>query len=268
MDDAEFEAYIGRRSRLSRRYRDLSSEIPPRELDEAVLARARAAHTLERKEAPEREIYIGWMAPVAFAATVMLVFTVVLQIVIRPQIDVRQESAVKARTPSVEASPPSVAAAEAKREGNLPIAEKPAPAGQSAGKLAADLQAAPAAVAALNRAKLAAPQPARKDEIAGPATPPVAGATTDLDKKGGAAERGTSQSTVTATGRVSTASGESTGAPPADVEALHRDPIAWLAFIKQLRTNGDTASADNQIKLFLEVYPDYFHDHPLPDDAR
>ncbi|MGH8263680.1 MAG: hypothetical protein ACRET4_09385, partial [Steroidobacteraceae bacterium] len=84
MNDAEFEAYIARRSRLSRRYKDLSADFPPKELDEAVLGRARSALALDRKEEPEREVYIRWMAPVAFAATVVLVFTVVLQIVIRP----------------------------------------------------------------------------------------------------------------------------------------------------------------------------------------
>jgi hypothetical protein len=268
MDDAEFEAYIGRRSRLSRRYRDLSSEIPPKELDEAVLTRARKAHTFKRNETPGREIYIGWMAPVAFAATVMLVFTVVLQIIIRPQIGVRQESAGEARAPLVAASPPPAVAADAKREVDLPIAEKLTPDDQPARRLTNDVPASAPAAAALNRAKLAAPQPARKDEIAEPAAPSVAAAGTALYKKDSAAETGSRQSIVTAGGRVSTASSESAGALTADVDAMRRDPIAWLAFIKKLRTNGDTASADRQMKLFLEKYPDYFRDHPLPDDAR
>jgi hypothetical protein len=268
MDDTEFETYIGRRSRLSRRYRDLSAENPPKELDEAVLAQARAAHTFDRKETLERDTYVGWMAPVAFAATVMLVFTVVLQIVIRPQIDVHQESADEARAPVVAAAPPPVVDAETKAESDMRLAAKLAAEVQPARPSTNNVPAAPPAATALDRAKMAAPQPARKDAVAEPAAPTVAGASTDLYKKDSTAESGALQSVVTTGSRLSTASSESAGAPTAEVETMRRDPSAWLAFIKQLRTNGDTASADRQMKLFLEKYPDYFREHPLPDGAR
>ncbi|HZF16923.1 MAG TPA: hypothetical protein VE046_13365 [Steroidobacteraceae bacterium] len=267
MDDAEFEAYIGRRSRLSRRYQDLSTEIPPKELDEAVLARARAAHAFERKETPEREIYIGWMAPVAFAATVVLVFTVVLQIVIRPQIVMRQEPADEARTSAAAAAPPAEPR-EAKTESDARFAEKLAADAQPARRLTDDVP--PAAAANADRPKLAtaAPQAARTDKLAEAPAQSVAASSPDLQKKDRNAESGSLQSVVTTGNRVTAASSERAAASTGDLEAMRHDPKAWLAYIKELRANGDTASADRQMKLFLEKYPEYFHDHPLPDDAR
>ena len=65
-DDRELEQYLKGDSPLSRRYRDASAESAPPELDEAILAQARAE--LRRKPVGINR----WLAPVALAASVVL----------------------------------------------------------------------------------------------------------------------------------------------------------------------------------------------------
>jgi hypothetical protein len=65
-DDRELEQYLEGNSKLSRRYREASAESAPPELDDAILARARA----ETKRKPPSLNRI--LAPVALAASVVL----------------------------------------------------------------------------------------------------------------------------------------------------------------------------------------------------
>jgi hypothetical protein len=65
-DDRELDQYLAGGSKLSRRYRDASAEGTPPELDEAVLARARAEL---RRKPPSLNRYF---APVALAASLVL----------------------------------------------------------------------------------------------------------------------------------------------------------------------------------------------------
>ena len=75
--DDEFDDFLARRKPVFRRSTEDPFE-PPEELDRIVLRRAREA--IER-EPPER-VYHGprWGMPVALAATLLLVFTVVLHL--------------------------------------------------------------------------------------------------------------------------------------------------------------------------------------------
>jgi len=266
MDDAEFEAYIGRRSRLSRHYQDLQAELPPKELDDAILSRARSAHSLKRAQLPDREFYIGWMAPVAFAATVVLVFTVVLQIVIRPQINARVEKDAEphaAVQPSAETNParPSNAIADNVPAGKFearPMIERPT--------VSEPTSEAPASVA-LDRAKAAAPQPAQATRSDEPVPAAQLPAEAQLETK--KSEVAVPAPAVAAPARGALSMGQSSNyAPAVDADKLQRDPKAWLAAIERLRAGGQTAAADQQMKLFLAKYPDYFRTHPLPGDAR
>lgn len=65
-DDRELEQYLKGDSPLSRRYRDASREASPPELDEAILARARAE---AKRKPPSLNRYL---APVALAASLVL----------------------------------------------------------------------------------------------------------------------------------------------------------------------------------------------------
>lgn len=269
MNDAEFEAYIARRSRLSRQYQDLSADIPPKELDEAVLGRARSALALDRKETPEREVYIRWMAPVAFAATVVLVFTVVLQIVIRPAGE-PMPLADEAAAPVAAASPAAAAPDQApqpeidnrqnaKLEASLPAAKRSR----------ADAPAAPPAPP-VREQELDRAEGYKEKKSDGLQT----GALAKDAAKSRAVERTVEANesagivTVTGSRQSSDALVTAPGMPRPILEEERRDPEVWLAAIEKLRKDGHAAAADAEMKLFLEKYPDYFRTHPLPEGTH
>ena len=267
VEDTEFEAYIGRRSHLSRRYRDLGAECPPKELDDAVLTLARSAHNLKRTQAPAHEVYVGWMAPVAFAATVVLVFTVVLQIVIRPQLMPRSVAEADRH------ATPAAAALE-------PLATKranPQPREAASDKL--EQQAAPEhriastgsnpqAVGVLDNAKMAAPRPA---EIIDAEPRPAPARASTMEGKASEEAAVTDERrdiSAQATGSLSVAERTQAVAPSKDASDRDRDPEAWLAEIEQLRRDGKSKAADRQMKLFLEKYPEYFRTHAPTSETR
>jgi hypothetical protein len=268
MDDAEFEAYIDRRSRLSHRYRDLTVESPPKELDEAVLSLARAAHSLTRPENPEREVYLGWMAPVAFAATVVLVFSVVLQIVIRPQLV--ENSGGETDRRSAPASAAAERFASERQESASPSAHANArvPSDPIEHRVASDTVSTPPAITAVDDAKDAAPRPPRRaDSLA------RLDARTMLRPEAklvGESEAATEPlaSAASAAGNLATGERTSVAAPKADTGDDKRDPKAWLAEIERLRQSGQITAADEQMKRFFAQYPDYFRTHSPPSDAR
>jgi cytoskeletal protein RodZ len=243
-EEAEFEAYVSRRSRLSLRYRDLSHESPPKELDDAVLSLARAAHSLKRQGG--REVYIRWMAPLAFAATVVLVFTVVLQIVIRPQMipsganesDGQRSSALAPASPTTPAALKSEPAPSTKELRDDQV-------GPDRRITAGNTVASKSALMALEEVKAAAPRPAVPPRTSSPTEAPAAAAGVLASRERMAAS-----------------------APRADTGDVKLDPNAWFAQIEELRKNGQAAAADEQMKLFLVRYPDYFRTHPLPDNTR
>ncbi len=227
MEDAEFEAYIRRRASLSRRYRNLALESPPPELDAAVMSLAREAHTLKRPEG--REVYVGWMAPVAFAATVVLVFTVVLQVVIRPH--------PYATVATGEQPSNNVADSQLSRQ-QPPVAAAPRPA----------VRPESAASGALGEQRSGTVL----ESVAVTAARTQATTSQSLD----------ANSEVS---RYSPAALEKRAM--ADSEAS-TEPKAWLARIDELRRSGRSAAADRQMKLFLAKYPDYFRTHTPPPDSR
>ncbi len=75
--DAELEAFLKRRSPMHRRLSDIDHAEPPLELDRVVLNRAR-----EAIEAPGQQLFRSslWALPVGLAATILVAFTVVLNI--------------------------------------------------------------------------------------------------------------------------------------------------------------------------------------------
>ena len=77
--DEEFEDFLARRRPLFRRAEEDVLE-PPEDLDRIVLGKAREAIKGER---PQR-VYRGpgWGAPLALAATLLVAFTVVLQVAV------------------------------------------------------------------------------------------------------------------------------------------------------------------------------------------
>jgi hypothetical protein len=267
MEDAEFEEYIGRRSRLSNRYHELRVESPPKELDEAVLSLARSGQGLKRPRAPGREVYIAWIAPVAFAATIVLVFTVVLQIVIRPQPPTRSERDAD-RTPGLQAE----AKAElASQERALASAQRPADKLEEAAvehRVASNTDSAAPALSVLDRARLAAPSPAESvtADTRAALAKSQASPTRIFGESGVAAQQ--PAAATPAAGTLSAAQGGSAYGRLDAADGKARDPKLWLAEIERLRKDGRTTAADEQMMLFLEKYPNYFSSQPPPPDTR
>jgi hypothetical protein len=269
MNDAEFEAYIARRSRLSRRYQDLSADFPPKALDDAVLGRARSAIALDRKETPEREVYIRWMAPVAFAATVVLVFTVVLQIVIRPA-GAPEPLADKPATMDSNASPAAATPDQAPQLANESRrSDKIDTAAPAAGKRLSAVPAAPPGPVRLERARdEATPAAEKKAEASQSGVVANDAEKSRTARQNVEADRSPVTVTVTESRRAMEAMQSVPSMPRPLLEEERRDPQIWLAYIQKLRKGGQAAAADAEMKLFLEKFPDYFRTHPLPDDAR
>lgn len=79
-DEREFDAYLSGESPVSRQYAELAAAEPPPELDARILAAAEA----EVNVVPLRRPWQRWATAVGVAATVMLAFTLVMQIAIEP----------------------------------------------------------------------------------------------------------------------------------------------------------------------------------------
>ena len=256
-EDAEFEAYLRRRSRLSHRYRELGREAPPGELDNAVLSMAREAQRIREPQAPES--YMEWMAPVAFAATVVLVFSVVIQIVVRPQLVPATPVAPAneaMRSPQSVAPPVSELASTRTTE---PAIRNARVQSSSAPRATTTNVASPTQVATL-----AAPVAAEQAPIASDETQmPVA-----VHEQ--VAARKSPGTVAPIAARPAAAFAGASGAAAADghPSTAPRDAKTWLAEIERLRRSGQTAAAAEQLKLFRKQFPDYFSTHRSPASAE
>lgn len=222
---------------LSRLYRANPGAEPPPQLDQAILAAARAA----AKPASARPT--SWWrrlrAPLALAATVML--TVMLSLTVdRNPPRVEESPAPSPRQAAPEAPAPAAASGDM---------AKPAPAPALEAK-----KAAPASSAAKPQALPAQP-PALRDEA--PAPPPATSAP-------GAAGLSTEAETT----RRMQAERRSDMAAPAERAAKQGvgviTPETWLEEIRALRRQGRLAEAERRLQEFRRTFPDY----ALPDDLR
>ena len=115
-DDKTFEEYLGRSSEVSRRYRDLSSEAVPPQLDERVLAEARVAVAGKDAMKSRSRAMRRWSVPLALAASVTLVvaitFNADMQKRAAPSFELRRSSPTTAQEQidSQSATPPAPAA--------------------------------------------------------------------------------------------------------------------------------------------------------------
>ena len=74
--DKQFEDYLDGKSELSRRYKKLGDTEPPTDLDAAILAKAEQAVKVRWLPSHSRK----WMVPVSIAATIMIAFSLVLNV--------------------------------------------------------------------------------------------------------------------------------------------------------------------------------------------
>ena len=214
---------------VSRRYRELGAEEPPRALDEAILAASRKS--LKRR---------SWYGPVALAATLVLVVAVSIQVERqkpdeefvaqqapqpaaapaekKEELPLKEERVLKARP----ARPPQ-AAASAPSSGFTPDPKPAAPELQSADQL---------------RDLAKSTEPAARSDAAGDrpaAAPAPAPARQAMERP--RAEMGAMSGAISARA----------------VEA----PDTWLERIAELRKQGKHEEADKALEEFRKRYPDY-----------
>jgi hypothetical protein len=290
-----FDEYLKRRSEVSRRYRELEDDGVPPELDRRVLDSAR-----EAVEKPRR--WMRWGAPIALAASTVLVVSIVIETGV-------DKHAVQTSMPAAPESQAAAAKIEEPPAADVPLAELEADAVQTQSYVP------PAEVREESRVRRApvipgesnppvmvvpvqpaapAPQSARAPEAAAAAvaaSPPPA-ASSDVNVSGSA--RGSSSeylqrsneiardASVVEEAVVSAQSAEEAKRETQDkarVESRDRasglssgsaaarqlavpNPDVWLETIRQLRRDGKILQADREWLRFRQVFPDY----PVADD--
>ena len=282
-NERDLHATLRRRERLVAPFEDDTELAPSPELDRLVLDRARRALREERNGDPQ--VFRGntWALPVGIAATILLSFTLVLQLS-RPSAEsslAKSSSEADVAQPAIPAAPPRASDTPAstasmiddtatetgavrnetvRRRAAPAAAYAPAPpadsAAQATGPVVADRAADRVAdgiaeTAAPNvAAELAAPNIA----AAGAATASVATASAPKEARQEAAmERAVS-------GRVmkTDVARERDSAPDTKAtEFLRSDPRRWLAEIDRLRSVGEAAAADRELAALKRRYPDF-----------
>jgi hypothetical protein len=228
--------------RVSKRYRGLGREEPPRELDERVLAASRRAGRADRYR---------WAAPLATAAVLVLAIGVALNVERRqPELDApvagkaeeEKESPPPAQAPAVTPDPKP-------QEPSREMRARP------------QAQSAPAAVPqAPPEAKM---QDARQPAAAAAPPPPAASVNAGVagDAAGAAAQAGARrdaqmEARSSASARAQARSVEPSPVAPAQLAKAH-SPEQWLQAIDDLKRQGRHEEAEKQLAEFRKRYPDY-----------
>lgn len=275
------EEYARGHTSVSRAYRALPDEGPPPELDNAILAKARAAVSDHPASEVQQRRWRKFAVPLALAASVVMTISVVLEVNKQslptqslkqsPEQSLEQQSAPASEKPeSSNASstvvmvplnnftspPPAVAVEAAPAPMELPSqrAEADAPL-QSRQRMAASLDER------LDSATVTAP--AAAPPVMAPPPAPVAVETPEAAVGNlAAASRELRQSTNqfnTAVSGVSMAkvAGAAAEAKSELSEQVQRDPAQWLAAIQALRTAGNTQTAEREWLAFRKAWPNY-----------
>jgi hypothetical protein len=284
----DFEAYLEQGVPLLPRISTLDRLEPPAELDRLVISEAR--HAIQAS-APAPTFRIAkWALPVGLAATLIVSFSIMLDLGVRAKREKDAKEAPVAYTspgvvsPSVRGEPAAPA----------PEASPPAPATDASRSPASPSPASPSAAlanpylfGAAHQATRTAPQPhlARSARIR--ASPPsevtvTAPALRRQSEFTPSPMSATSASAATVVPRAPSTPPSSAAVPdvvgglstssetsaPADLGSdaehhLHPDPAAWLEDIGKLRAAGHVTEAEQEMKRFRDAYPAY----PVPPQA-
>ena len=248
--DAELEAFLKRRSPMYRRLSDIDHAEPSLEIDRLVLNRAREA--IETPSQPPMYRTTRWALPVGLAATILIAFTVVLNI-----------DRHDARTAASSASP--AANATARPQAAEPSVARVAPVRESAP--ADQPQVLSDSFEARRDAKVAkkaeAPAVLAKRSEA-PQGPDAAGKSTAAEHSSASDRYLASSNALAPNMSVPPPPSAAARAPQAAAEAQsgavassdpHATAESWLREIKRLRAAGKTADADRELAAFRQAYP-------------
>ncbi len=289
VDIKALDEYLKGGSDISQRYRELGDADVPPELDRRVLDEARAA--VVGGGAARSRSWMRWSAPVALAASIVLVVAVVIESPL-------QDAAIAIQPVSEESRALDGAEDHKVREETAQARQQPEPARQmyvpeqpSAPAPVAAPPAPPPSVASVSKAERkradSAPvveevqvnaQVARAREPSLATSPvtvdSVAAVEADSSAKAdgstaiqeaivtGSRQRRTAGRTAGPRNTISASAFRSETRPAADVDAQQSDPAKWLEEIRDLRREGKTAEADLAWERFLEAYPDF----PVAED--
>lgn len=224
--------------KVSKRYRGLGREEPPRDLDERILAASRRPASAGRYR---------WAGPLAAAAVLVLAVGVALHV---------EREEPKETVARVDAPKPAQPAAAP------PAAFTPDPKPKEPSR---EMRARPESRAAPPPRMEDARRERVPDELAQKREQPAPGAPAASDEANAAAavaaaSEARAQAEVAARRDAQTGSRAAQAAPPAPVAALakaQQSPEQWLDRISQLRRDGKHDEADRQLAEFRRAYPDY-----------
>ncbi len=268
-DIKALDEYLKGSSEISQRYRERGRDDVPPELDRRVLDAARAA--VATAGARRAKSWLRWSAPVALAASVVLVVTVVLEngvpkdaaYVVQPASEVSQledEAAAPAPVPdqSLLAEAPAKldqAPVPASEPAAAPPAAQPPASARERSLAKAEAEAADKRSVARVEEIAVATQPRRDQEELAEAKAAVEA---DSDSSSVAVTGNRARRAAGRTGpRYSISGAAQSGELRQQAEAEQPEPEKWLEDIRDLRRQGKTADADREWQRFTEAYPDF-----------
>jgi hypothetical protein len=271
--------------KLSRLYREASSDGPPAALDAAILAAARKQIATPRRR--ERSSWRRWMAPASALATLVVAVSLAF-LVEREQPGTIDETVIRRVPPRLQSTSPAGVTESAKTK-----AAGSAAAEKKESSAAAD-RAAPGLATRKDVPTGGAPKqslvPAERAQVPVPATPAQAPAPRSAEPAAPAApaaqafpaesrakaaapavvapraaeSRMTQESNVASDSALGGAGAAATAGPaaagklaPMRQPAIQRTPEAWLDEISRLKREGRDKEAAEQLAEFRKVYPAY-----------
>ena len=299
IDDNVFEEYLGRRSRLSQQYRELPQDEVPAELDLRVLALSRealAASPSPSQPVHRRPAWMRWTAPLALAASAVLIVAVVIESGTRHEVSsdlampasppvTLDQAAASRNEPGKELESAAMMSAEPE------AAREPVPASrpvlsvrQQREKKAQEVLVTDSRLAAASNSpsSIAVPPatpPVRNIEVPAPALPMADNGAGEADVSVRAAKVTADDAVQYETAVITAQNSRSEAARPAvgprgtinpalperqsaftdrAVPAEYEvEPQKWLEHIRQLRKDSKAAEADEEWQRFREKYPQY-----------
>jgi hypothetical protein len=261
LDDKALDEYLARGSDVSRRYRELDDDTVPPEVDRRVLAEARAAAS--RSQSGGRA-WMRWSAPVALAASAVLVLSIVIESGDQEETFGLKEQVGDARPAKQEVAAPKAATVPAERPVEVFTGVEPDATFEP--QAPPPVRAAVPAPSAQARDRALARQTEERAQLQGLVRPQADAEEVQVtanrrrevvmeSASSAAAEQSVPRDTI---GRSSVSGARASAEAELTDRAFQRiEPQDWLEEIRQLRRDGKPREADLAWEQFRKEFPDY-----------
>lgn len=288
VDEQQLDEYLKGDSSVSRQYRQLpGAEVPP-SIDRLVLRQAEDA-----VKRPSRPAWMRWTAPLAVAASAVLVVSIVIETGLRDEtlvsapptmqqkraaeaaIETRmiEESADVPPPPKLDVPPPSAALADAQADAATaftPEPSEPTPAAAPAPAPAPEKKALsrqtvaneaagalpPEQMAKAERQKSALDEEVREQELSA-SQRAMRGEQNDVAGPRDTVEAPEPAAVLSYSRPISANAASATVNDMATLQKAYTNPEAWLKDIRQLRKDNKQEEADREWRRFLAAFPNY-----------